>query len=183
MFSEILTHLIEEPLQVWPWDVYLSDHFSRRIRSVELIVDLAMVIFRVDTQLVQISPIHLAIGREIVVCVSVERLFLICVREVQELLPVLVGQLLLCYRYWRIHCYWPVAGKNTFVEKVFRGRLDGELEIAILKSVSNALLKRNNQVVYCPNFHHPLDLFSRHEAQLHGRNDSKEAVSAVNQAK
>jgi hypothetical protein len=69
------------------------------------------------------------------------------------------------------------------VEKVFRGRLDGELEIAIYEPVCNALLKRSNQVVYSPNFHHALDFFSRREAQLHGSNDSKEAVSAVNELK
>src|SRR5229473_6860993 len=61
--------------------------------------------------------------------------------------------------------------------------LDGELEIAILKSISNTLLKRSNQVVHCPNFHHPFDLPSWHEAQSHGCNDPEEAVSAVNQPK
>ena len=60
---------------------------------------------------------------------------------------------------------------------------DGKLEIAILKSISNALLKRSNQIVHGPYFHHPFDLSSRREAQLHGSNDSKKAVSAVNQPK
>src|SRR5260370_1856805 len=56
MFSESFTHLIEEPLQRRSWDVYLGDHFSRRIRSVELIVVLAMVVVRVDAHLVQVQP-------------------------------------------------------------------------------------------------------------------------------
>src|SRR5260370_28035723 len=103
MFSEIFTPLIEEPLQRRSWDVYLGDHFSRRIRSVELIVDLAMVVVRVDAQLVQVRPVHLTIGREVVVCVSAECLFLIGVGEIQELSPVLICQLLLCAWYWRVH--------------------------------------------------------------------------------
>src|ERR1017187_4247451 len=75
-----------------------------------------------------------------------------------------------------------IARENAFVQKVFGITLDGELEIDILKSVRNALLKRSNQVVHCPNFHDPFDLPSRREAQLYGSNDSKDSVSSVNQS-
>jgi hypothetical protein len=113
----------------------------------------------------------------------VECLFLICVSEIQELPPVLIRELLLWGWYWSIRWHWSVTGENAFVEKIFRIMLDGELEIAILESVGNALLKRGHQAVYSPNFNRALDLLSWHEAQLHGRNDSKEAVSAVDQPK
>src|ERR1700730_14566856 len=54
ILAEIFSHLIEETLQRRPWDVDLSDHLSRGIRSMELGVDCAMIIVRVDTQLVNI---------------------------------------------------------------------------------------------------------------------------------
>jgi hypothetical protein len=57
------------------------------------------------------------------------------------------------------------------------------LEIAILKPVDNTFLKRGNQVIYSPNFHHALDLPSWDKPQLHGSKDSEEAVSSVNQSK
>ncbi len=67
------------------------------------------------------------------------------------------------------------------MQEVFRVTLDGKLEIAVLKSVGNSFLKPGHQVVHCTNFHHALDLLSRHEAQLHRCDNPKEAVSAVNQ--
>ena len=69
------------------------------------------------------------------------------------------------------------------LQEVLRVALDRELEIAILKSVRNTLVKCGHQIVHRPNFHNPLDLSSRYEAQLYGGNDSKKAIPTVNQPK
>ncbi len=103
--------------------------------------------------------------------------------EKKELPPVFVSQLLLCGWDWRLNRYRSIAGENAPVQEVFRVTLNRELEIAILKSVSDSLLKPGHQVIDCPNFHQALDLLSRREAQLHRCDDPKEAVSAVNQPK
>jgi len=66
--------------------------------------------------------------------------------------------------YWSIHWHWSITGENAFVEKIFRIVFDGELEIAILESVGNALLKRGHRAVYSADFNHALDLLSRREA-------------------
>ena len=90
VFTKVFSHLIEKFLKHRSWNVNLGDHLSCRIRGVEPLVDFAMVVVRIDTQLVCVLPVHLPIGREIVVCVSLECLFLICVSEIQELPPVLI---------------------------------------------------------------------------------------------
>ena len=54
ILAEIFPHIIEETLQRRPWHVDLSDYLSRGIRSMKLGVDCAVVIVRVDTQLVNI---------------------------------------------------------------------------------------------------------------------------------
>lgn len=69
------------------------------------------------------------------------------------------------------------------MQEVFRFALDRELKIAIFEPIGNALLECWQQIVHCPNFHNPLDLLSREQTQLHGGNDSKQAVPAVYQAK
>jgi len=54
IFAKIFSHLIEEALQRRPWYVNLRDQLRRRKRGVELVVDFAVVIVWIDTQLVEI---------------------------------------------------------------------------------------------------------------------------------
>src|SRR5258708_21711417 len=49
--AKVLSHLIEETPQHRPWDIDLSDNLTRRMRSVELLVDFLMIVVGVDAQL------------------------------------------------------------------------------------------------------------------------------------
>ena len=62
IFAEIFSHLIEEALQRRSWYVNLRDHLRRRKRSVDLVVDFAVVIVWIDTQLVNIRQVHISIS-------------------------------------------------------------------------------------------------------------------------
>src|SRR3984893_3576307 len=52
VFTKVFSHLIEKSLEHRSWNVNLGDHLSCRIRGVEPLVDFAMVVVRIDTQLV-----------------------------------------------------------------------------------------------------------------------------------
>ena len=54
ILAEILSDLTQEALQGRSWDVNLRDQLRRRKRGVELVVDFAVVIVWIDTQLVEI---------------------------------------------------------------------------------------------------------------------------------
>src|ERR1700730_5788405 len=49
--AKILSHLIEEVLQHRSGDIDLSDDLTRRMRSVDLLVNFLMVVVRIDAQL------------------------------------------------------------------------------------------------------------------------------------
>src|ERR1700722_17824456 len=77
VFAKIFSNLVEESLQRRSWNIDLSDDFRCRIGRVESLIDFAMVVVGIDAQLVCIRPVSLSVGREIVIRVSLESLFLI----------------------------------------------------------------------------------------------------------
>ena len=72
-----------------------------------------------------------------------------------------------------VNQFWPL---NTSL------RLQDSV-LAIQTDHSAQFPKCGHQIVHRPNFHNPLDLPSRYEAQLYGGNDSKKAIPTVNQPK
>src|SRR5580704_8560734 len=63
ILAKVISDLIEESLQRRSWDVDLGDHLGRRIRSMEFLVDFAMVVVGIDAQLMSVRPVHLPIRR------------------------------------------------------------------------------------------------------------------------
>src|ERR1700722_8152697 len=51
IFAKVVQDLIEESLQHRFWDIDLGNDLSRGVRGVEFLVDFAMVVVGVDTQL------------------------------------------------------------------------------------------------------------------------------------
>src|SRR6266705_2911972 len=99
--AEPLAHVREKAGQRIPRRVDLGDQLRGRLGRPEPDVQGAMVVVEVGTELVRVRPVHLSRGREVVAGVGLERPRSVGVREVDELVPVVWGQLLLFRSYRR----------------------------------------------------------------------------------
>src|SRR5260370_33292067 len=80
--SKILADFRQKGFQRFSSYVNLSDDFRGRLRM-QLTIDLQMIVLRVDTELMSVGPINLAIGREIVVGIAFECLILVSMNKVK----------------------------------------------------------------------------------------------------
>src|SRR5207249_4482211 len=116
--AEPLAHVREKAGQRIPRRVDLGDQLRGRLGGAEPAVQGAMVIVQVRTELVRVRPVHLSRGREVVAGVGLERPRPVGVREIDELVPVVRGQLLLFRSYRRAGRDGAIAREDPLPQKI-----------------------------------------------------------------
>src|SRR5207247_2487085 len=145
-------------------------------------VDLAVVVVGVDAHLVLVRPVHLPVGREVIVGVALECGGLVRVREKEEVGPTPFRKLLLRGGDRRRIGYRPVAGEDAAAKEAVRALVDRVLKIAVEKTVADAAGESRGQLRDVAHLDHALELAPRYEAQRHRIDEAEQAVAADGEA-
>ncbi len=98
--------------------------------------------------------------------------------EIQQPAPVRRGQANLIRRDGRLRVDGPVTREHTSRQEAAIFRCGRELKVTIEVALGNAIFKAVDDVLDAFQLDHAFHLLPRNQAQLHGRHDSKEAITA-----
>src|SRR5215210_6139901 len=144
---EILRRRIEEIGEPRPRDVDLRDDLGRTAGRATPRVEVDVITVEIRRELVGVRPIDLAVGGQIKPGIALEGPCLVRMREPEELLPIVVGELFLIGGDRRIRVHRPITGKNPFIQKAVRGAVDRKLKVAVEEALADALLERRGKAV------------------------------------
>ena len=83
VLAKVVTNLGQERRQSLTRHVDLGDDFGGRILGVFLLINLSMVVVRIDAHLMGVRPVELAVCGEIIIRITAERLFLVVVCKIE----------------------------------------------------------------------------------------------------
>ena len=161
----------------------LGDPFGAAELRLQPLVEDAVVVLGIDAHLLLVGPVELPVGREVVAGVALEGGRLVLVREVEQLYPVALAELLLRRGHRRIVGHRPVAREHAAAQEIVRRKVvDRVLEVAVQEAVADALGKGAGNLVHRAQLGHPLQLAARDQAQRDGVDEAEQAVAADREA-
>ena len=146
-------------------------------------IERAVVVLEIQVELVRIAPVELAVRGEVELRKLFEGGALVAVRERQQLVPVVLRQAPLVFRYLAIVGHRPVARQHSRAQELRAVGRRRELEVAIQMARRNAFVECVDEGIDFQARHAALHFHARHQPQRHGRDHAEQSVAAHHVAK
>ena len=131
--------------------------------------------------LMQVRPVELPVGGQVVPGVGIGGATGIDVRQVEQLLPIGAGERPLPVRDRRLVGDRDVAGADALFEEIGAGGVDRELKVAIATAIVRSRFERGHDLVDGVQRHLATDLAPRRQPEANRDDRSEQPVAADGQ--